>query len=108
MNSHNKNSNPTRIILCFVFLALMPAFVQAQQSITLLETVAEWVTEAVRVIFLIGITIGIARTVILFIQGSPNAVRTLVFTIIAAIVYFGFSALIGDIQGIGDIGDITN
>ena len=96
-----------KILACLTLLLFLPELLQAQVVPTL-NTIAQWVVEAVRIIFIIGITIGIARTVILFIQGSPNAVRALVFTIIAALVYFGFSAIIGDVQNLGDIGNITN
>jgi len=87
-------------LLSSLFL-LIPFMMQAQAVQTTLESVQTWVVDIVQILFVIGIVIGIIRTVISFLSGSPNAPRQLVYVVIAAFIYFGFAAVVGDLSLFG-------
>lgn len=85
----------------FSLLLALPLMLEAQATQTTLQSVQTWVVDIVKILFVIGIVIGIIRTVISFLSGSPNAPRNLGYVIVAALIYFGFSALIGDFSVFG-------
>ncbi len=82
-------------------LLVLPFVMQAQAVQATLDSVQTWVVDIVQIFFVIGIVVGIIRVVISFLSGSPNAPRQLIYVIVAALVYFGFAAVIGDFQLFG-------
>lgn len=93
--------------LVLLFFLSMPFLMFGQSGIeTTLTDVKDWIVAVAHILFVVGMVVGIIRVVMAFISGSPNAPRYLVFLIIAALVWFGFSVLVGDFSGLGTIDNI--
>ncbi|MEL7531343.1 MAG: hypothetical protein AAFN10_08555 [Bacteroidota bacterium] len=111
MPLYNKQT-PTALrrgILSFLAFAT-PYFLMAQATggnlAGSLTSVKDWIVSLVNVIFVIVMVVGVIKVVGAFIQGNPNATRNLVYLIVAALVWFGFSVLVGDFSSLGAIEDI--
>lgn len=97
---------PMQVVLILI-VCLLPTLLSAQSGVEgTLTTIKDWVVAIVNIVFVIAIVVGIIRTIIAFISGNSNAVRYLVYLIIAVLVWFGFSVLIDDFSGLGGIGNI--
>jgi hypothetical protein len=81
-----------------LLMLLLPMVADAQQVQTGLESIREKILLAGNVIFIIGIVVGIIRTVIAFVGNSPNAVRNLIAVIMACLVWYGFNYIVNDIS----------
>jgi len=62
-----------------------------------------WSINIANVLFIILLVFGIIRVVKAFIEGNPKAINYLIYLIIGGIIFFSFSALVGDFQGLGGI-----
>jgi hypothetical protein len=87
-------------------MLLLPSVLFGQSLEGGLATVRDWVVAIVNIIFVIAIVVGIIRTVVLFISGNAGAVRSLIYLVIAVLIWFIFSNLVGDFSVLGDIGTI--
>lgn len=93
-------------LLVILFLVL-PEFSWAQNVSTQVTKVKGWVVTVARMIFVIIMVIGALKTVKEFISGNPKAWTNLVYLIVAAMVYYGLSAILSDMSGLGDINTIS-
>lgn len=93
-------------LVLFIVLFVLPTVLLGQDLENGLITVRDWVVAIVNVVFVIAIVIGIIRTVVLFISGNSGAVRSLIYLVIAVLIWFIFSNLVGDFSVLGDIGTI--
>ena len=93
-----------------LLLLLSPELLFAQtagQGISAtLTSVKDWIVAIANVVFVIVMVVGVIKVVSGFVQGNPNATRNLVFLVIAALVWFGFSVLVGDFSSLGAIENI--
>ncbi|MEM6342965.1 MAG: hypothetical protein AAF927_03760 [Bacteroidota bacterium] len=93
-----------------LLLFMLPLISQAQNTggnlAGSLTSVKDWIVGIVNVVFVIVMVVGVIKVVGGFIQGNPNATRNLVYLIVAALVWFGFSVLIGDFSSLGAIENI--
>jgi hypothetical protein len=104
-NKQTLNRGTTTLLVLF-----LPFLSWAQATGTglagTLGSVKDWIVGIVNVVFVIVMVVGVIKVVGGFIQGNPNATRNLVYLIIAALVWFGFSVLIGDFSSLGAIENI--
>ena len=85
-------------------MSIMPRLLMAQsQTSQTLGKLKAWSINIANVLFIILLVFGIIRVVKAFIEGNPKAVNYLVYLIVGGIVFFAFSALVGDFQGLGGI-----
>ena len=85
-------------------MSFIPGALMAQtQTSAALGRLRSWSINIANVLFIILLVFGIIRVVKAFIEGNPKAVNYLVYLIIAGIIFFSFSALVGDFRGLGGI-----
>lgn len=100
---------PLLIPLFLLLMLLLPemAFSQTGQGLSnTITSVKDWIVTIANVLFVIVMVVGVVKVVGGFVQGNPNAIRNLVFLIIGALVWFGFSVIVNDFSSLGAIENI--
>ena len=88
-----------KVASILVMLLVLPVLMFAQTGVeSTLTQIKDWVTAAANVAFIVILIVGIIRTVTAFVSGSPNAPRYLLFLIIAAAIWFGFTTVVQDLE----------
>lgn len=97
--SLKNSSNLDKVACVFVLLLILPVLMFAQAGVeSTLTQIKDWVVGAANVLFVVILIVGIIRTVIAFISGSPNAPKLLLFLVISAIIWFGFTTVVQDLE----------
>lgn len=100
---------PVLISLLFVLMLIWPelSFAQTGQGLSnTITSVKDWIVTISNVLFVIVMVVGVVKVVGGFVQGNPNAIRNLVFLIVGALVWFGFSVIVNDFSTLGAIENI--
>ena len=97
---------PILMLLLLLSPELLFAQTAGQGISATLTSVKDWIVAIANVVFVIVMVVGVIKVVGGFVQGNPNATRNLVFLVIAALVWFGFSVLVGDFSSLGAIENI--
>ena len=85
-------------------MSFIPGALMAQsQTSAALGRLRSWSINIANVVFIILLIFGIIRVVKAFIEGNPKAINYLIYLIMAGIIFFSFSALVGDFRGLGGI-----
>lgn len=94
-------------LVLVIFFLVLPQIGLGQSVTTQVNKVKGWVVGVAKIVFVIIMVIGALLTIKKFVAGDPKAWTNLVYLIVAAMVYYGLSAILSDMRGLGGIDSIT-